>query len=128
MKNFTVATEAVALESVRAPPPLEASLNNGLEKACELKLLQWAIPWLGLSRLRAVFVERRVVQISRFFFGQFFIFSYFQILFQNIGMRSLPNILHSVKFPKFGNVTCVTCFSCSNLGKSCSIRTAPVYY
>ena len=32
-------------------------------------------------------------------------------------MRSLSNILPSVKFPIFGNVTCFSCFTCFFLGK-----------
>ena len=34
----------------------------------------------------------------------------------NIGIQSLPNILLSVKFPSFGNVSCFSCFSCFSWG------------
>ena len=58
-------------------------------------------------------------------------FHIFQFFFPNIGMRSLPNILPSVKFRNFGNFSCFSCFSCFSWkkkgkiwGKSCSIRTA----
>ena len=70
------------------------------------------------------------------FFAQFFVRS-ISIFpppkkIPNIGKRSVPNILPSVKFPNFGNVSCFSCFFCfswekkeEKLGKkSCSIRTA----
>ena len=66
-----------------------------------------------------------------FFFAQFFVFPYFPLFFPNIGMRSLPNILPSVKFPNFGNASFFPWFSCfswkknvENLEKSSSIRMA----
>ena len=66
------------------------------------------------------------------FFAQFFYFSnMFQFLFPNIGMRSLPIFLPSVKFPNFGNVSCFSCLLLGEKkkrgkfwGKSCSIKTA----
>ena len=55
----------------------------------------------------------------------------FPVVLPNIGMRRVPNILPSVKFPNFGNVSCFSCFSCfswKNTEKSrkkhSSIRTA----
>ena len=77
MKNFTVATEAVALESVRAPPPLEASLNNGLKKACELKLLQWAIPWPRSISTKGRFCRKTCCPNLQIFFRPIFYFFIF---------------------------------------------------
>ena len=65
------------------------------------------------------------------FFRAIFCISIFSIFFPNIGMRSHPNILPSIKFPNFGNVSCYSIFSCLSWKrkrkfrkKSCSIRTA----
>ena len=77
---------------------------------------------------------RRILCLKfHFFFRAIFLnFRIFHYSAPTIGMRSVPNILPSVKFPNFGNVSCFSCFFCfswekkeEKLGKkSCSIRTA----
>ena len=37
------------------------------------------------------------------------------VFFSNVGMRSVPNTLPSLKFPNFGNASCCPCFSCFSL-------------
>ena len=82
----------------------------------------------GRSYRRTFFVE-----ISKYFFRAIFSISAVSDFFlPDIGMRSLPNILHSVNFPNFGNVSCFFLlflfFSEKQRGKigkkSCSTRTA----
>ena len=54
----------------------------------------------------------------QFFFPAIFWISIFSFFFlPNIGMRRLPNILPSVKFPNFGNASCFSCFSCFSCEK-----------
>ena len=40
-------------------------------------------------------------KFPHFFFANFLVFPYFPFFFLHIGMRSLPNILPSVKFQNF---------------------------
>ena len=65
---------------------------------------------------RAVFIEGLSSKFPDFFSHNFCL-SYFLSVFPNIGMRSLPNILPSAKFPNFGNVSCFSCFSCFSTKK-----------
>ena len=75
--------------------------------------------------IRAVLIEIPIAQISRFFSPNVLYFHIFQLVFPNIGMR-IPNVLPSVKFLNFGNVSCFFLLGKKeeNLEKSCSIRTA----
>ena len=75
---------------------------------------------------RAVLVEGFFVQKSAFLFRAIFCISIFPF-FPSIGMRSLPNILPSVKLPNFMNVSCfccITCFSWKKKGKFGKKRTS----
>ena len=47
-----------------------------------------------------------------FVFVQFWYYHIFHCFFSNVGMRSVPNTLPSLKFPNFGNASCCPCFSC----------------
>ena len=53
----------------------------------------------------------------------FFNFQIFHFFFPNIEMLSVPNILPSVKFPTFGNISFFPGEK-RKTGKSCSMRTA----
>ena len=57
---------------------------------------------------------RRILCLKfHFFFRAIFLnFRIFHYSAPTIGMRSVPNILPSVKFPNFGNVSCFSCFCC----------------
>ena len=46
-----------------------------------------------------------------FFFRAVFRISIFSFFFPKIKMRSVPNILPSVKFPNYGNISCFSRFS-----------------
>ena len=51
------------------------------------------------------------------FFARFVVFPYFPIFPPEIGMRSLPNILPSNKFPNLVNASCFPCVSCFSSNK-----------
>ena len=56
-------------------------------------------------------VEFRAVLIEGFFFAQFLVFPYFPFSLPNIGMRSLPNIMPSVKLLNFQTLEMFAVFS-----------------
>ena len=87
----------------------------------------------SVLRLRPVLIEELFVRncirnfqiTSRAFFFHFQIFHFFSKCWN--ADRSSYIILHSVKFPKFGNVSCFFFLLRRKeiWGKRCSIRTAP---
>ena len=65
-----------------------------------------------VSRIRGVLMEGLFVLNFPYFFAHFFLFPDFPIFSpQVLGCLSVPDVLLSVKFPKFGNIFCFSCFS-----------------
>ena len=89
-----------------------------------------AVGGVRFSRTWSFLSKDVLSKFPDFFSRNFVYFHVFRMLFPNIGMRSVPNILPCVKFQSIGNVLCFSCFSCfcrgkkkENLDKICLIGT-----
>ena len=106
-------------------------ISGGVDRCCFLSAVSYVIALFEYCFLGPFLSEDFLPKSPDIFFAQFL---YFHIFLFFSKYWSLRNILPSVKFPNFGNLSCFSCFVVfswkkkeENLEKKCSIRTNGPY-